>query len=150
MEIRRDTTADLFRAAWREARDAGQLNKLLAIIDYELAADYCAVPVTNYEFDVHFCCNYGGSEGIYIDAWIDGNFDEKQDPNENKRAKIGTIKTLYTSLEAMQVMGEACGTLTHFASQYINRELDRYTPRAELIRTMERRAARAAAAAAAQ
>lgn len=43
----------------------------------------------------------------------------------------------------MQIMGELCGALTYYESQYVNRELDRYTPTAQREAEEKRRAERA-------
>ena len=45
---------------------------------------------------------------------------------------MGTLKTLKWDLESAKIMGELCGALMYHASQYVNREIHRYTPQKEL------------------
>ena len=86
------------------------------------------VKLTAYEFSFDASVNYGGSEGIYIDCYLTGKFDE----SGRFVLPIGTIKTLKRDLEAAKIMGELCGVLTYYASQYVNQNLLRYTPEKEL------------------
>ena len=72
--------------------------------------------------------NYGGSEGIYIDCCLRGKFDE----SGRSVLHVGTLKTLRRDLEALQIMGELCGTLTYYANQYVSQNLHRYTPNEQL------------------
>ena len=51
---------------------------------------------------------------------------------------MGTLKTLRRDLEALQIMGELCGTLTFYVDQYVNQNLHRYTPKDQLEREYER------------
>lgn len=126
MGIKRHTNTELFNAVYKLAEKSGELKKLIGIEDYHLPETYHVVTLSNYEFDTLFVANYGGSEGIYIDAYLSGIFD---DGKEHKKLKLGTIKTLRTDLEAMKIMGEACGILTHFADRYVNGNLDDFTPK---------------------
>lgn len=134
-EIRRDTTADLFNAVLRLARESGHFAEVDPILDYA-DAWFEECELSNYEFDALFCVNFGGSEGIYIDAYIRGVFDES---GKSGIKRIGTIKTLRDDLEGMELMGKACGTLTYFARQYVNQEIDRYTSERELRADLDRK-----------
>ena len=78
--------------------------------------------------------NYGGSEGIYIDCYLRGKLDE----SGRSVLHVGTLKTLRQDLEALQIMGELCGTLTFYVDQYVNQNLHRYTPKDQLEREYER------------
>ena len=78
--------------------------------------------------------NYGGSEGIYIDCYLRGKFDE----SGRSVLHVGTLKTLRRDLEALQIMGELCGTLTFYVDRYVNQNLHRYTPKDQLEREYER------------
>lgn len=132
-EIIRETTADLFNAALRLARESGRFAEIDPILDYAFDWHH-EHELSNYEFDTRFCTNYGGSEGIYIDAFIDGRFNES---GESGIHRIGTLKTLRRDLDAMELMGKACGLLTHFARQHIGQEFARYRPVKELQATIE-------------
>lgn len=152
--MKRDTTDTLFNATLQLVKDNGHYDKAAAIMDYVLPnghEDYTrkAIALTNYEFDFVATANFGGSEGIYIDCYIDGEYTEepimKVNYNENitqglikeTARSIGTFKTLRRDLEAMQIMGELCGSLTYYASEYINKNIERYTPTKELIKEIE-------------
>lgn len=137
--IQRDTNSDLFTKTYEMAEKAGELKKLIQIEDYHLPNSYDLVKLTDYRFNVSFVANYG-CEGIYINGYIFGIFDESK---KNKHLSIGNIKTLERSLDAMKIMGEACGILTHFADKYVNSNLARYTSVKELKRNAELEARKA-------
>lgn len=126
--IKRDSAIDLFNGILKTARDAGALQELDRIIDYDSACEFEEKnkrPISNYEFATEFRVDFGGSEGIYIDAWLDGYLDES---GHTQRLHFGTIKTLERDLAAMKIMGEACGILQYYASDYLNKNLSRYEP----------------------
>ena len=107
--IKRDSAIDLFNGILKTARDAGALQELDRIIDYDSACEFEEKnkrPISNYEFATEFRVDFGGSEGIYIDAWLNGYLDES---GHTQRLHFGTIKTLERDLAAMKIMGEACG-----------------------------------------
>lgn len=131
-QIIRETSSEVFENALRLARANGEFKEIDAILDYTLADTYRERILTMYEFDTLFTPNYGCSEGIYIDACICGCFDERN-PQQCESLPIGTLKTLRTDLEAMKLMGQACGVLTHFARQYVNDHLERFTPKEQLL-----------------
>ena len=126
--IKRDSAIDLFNSILKTARDAGALQELDRIIDYDSACEFEEKnkrPISNYEFNCIFSVDYGGSEGIYINAWLNGYLDES---GHTQRLHFGTIKTLERDLAAMKTMGEACGILQYYASDYLNKNLSRYEP----------------------
>lgn len=128
-EVFRDTGGSLFSAAVRLAKESGHFDKAGAILDYMLPCEHEAgmrekVELTTYEFDFEAVAQYGSSEGIYVDCYLRGKFDE----SGRSVLHVSTLKTLERSLEALQIMGELCGTLTYYAGQYVNQNLHRYTP----------------------
>ncbi len=64
--------------------------KMPDILDYELPT-YNPVPITDYEFEFKNNLDYGGSEGIYLDLWMEYFAD-----GEKRVSGIGTFKTLRT------------------------------------------------------
>lgn len=111
----------------------GPLTSSEAILDYVLPCEHETgrhekVKLTAYEFSCDASVNYGGSEGIYIDCYLRGKFDE----SGRSVLHVGTLKTLRRDLEAAKIMGELCGALMHHASEYVNQNLRRYTPAQEL------------------
>jgi len=138
-EVLRDTGGSLFSAVVRMAKESGHFDRAGAILDYMLPCEHETgrqekVKLTAYEFNFEAIVHYGGSEGIYIDCYLSGKFDE----SGRSVLHVGTLKTLRRDLEALQIMGELCGTLTYYASQYVNQNLHRYTPINQLEREYER------------
>lgn len=132
-EVLRDTGGSLFSAAVRLAKENGHFEKAEAILDYVLPCEHEPgirekVELTAYEFNFEAIVNYGGSEGVYIDCHLRGKFDE----SGRSVLHVGTLKTLRHNLEALQIMGELCGTLTYYANQHISQNLHRYTPNEQL------------------
>ena len=116
----------------------GDFDRAGAILDYYLPCEHESgiregVTLTAYEFDFVPILSYG-SEGIYIDCYLQGKFDGSQ----RYSLHVGTLKTLRRDLEALQIMGELCGTLTFYADRYVNQNLHRYTPKDQLEREYER------------
>lgn len=132
-EVLRDTGGSLFSAAVRLAKENGHFDRAGAILEYMLPCEHESsihekVELTAYEFSFEAIVNYGGSEGIYIDCCLRGKFDE----SGRSVLHVGTLKTLRRDLEALQIMGELCGTLTYYANQYVSQNLHRYTPNEQL------------------
>jgi hypothetical protein len=146
MKIKRDTTRDLFNAVLQLVKDNGCYDKAEAIMDYVLpeVSEYRKneyIELSAYEFDFYASAQFGGNEGIYISCWLKGKYTENELKRFNQSTRqletetirnVGTFKTLRTDLEAMQIMGELCGSLVYYASKYVNANLDRYTPVKEL------------------
>lgn len=122
MAIKRDTNTILYNEVLKLVKENGHYDKAAQILDYSLAESYKVRELTNYEFDFIAKVNWGGSEGIYIDCYLEGDFDSSQD----KRLHVGTLKTLDTSIEAFKIMGELSGALTYYCHIYVNSNLDRY------------------------
>ncbi len=119
-----EPTGDLFTDIYQLAERSGELDKLKFVEDYHLGNDeWKRIKITNNDFTCHFSAQFGGSEGIYIDAYISGHFDAT---GERKTVSIGTIKTLEDDLAAMKIMGEVCGILTYYAAEYLNQNCARY------------------------
>ena len=145
-KVKRDTTRDLFFATLEMVKENGHYDKAAAIMDYVLPSKsehYISedIELSNYRFDFYAAVNFGGSEGIYIDCWLSGEYTEEERKvyNHGKgvievetRRSVGIFKTLRDDLESMKIMGELCGALVFYASQYINKNIDRYTPTKQL------------------
>lgn len=110
----------------RLAKENGDFRKAEATLDYMPPCEHETgrhekVKLTAYEFSFDASVNYGGSEGIYIDCYLRGKFDE----SGRSVLHVGTLKTLRRDLEALQIMGELCGTLTFYVDRYVNQNLHR-------------------------
>ncbi len=91
------------------------------ILDYALATSN-PVPMTTYEFDLKNNLDYGGSEGIYIDLWI-----EYYRENERIRKGLGTFKTLREDREGMEIMGRLLADFIVEEHSFVNKNLDDFT-----------------------
>lgn len=91
------------------------------ILDYALAT-HDPVPMTTYEFDLRSNLGYGGSEGIYLDFWIEYYEDSKK-----QRKEIGIFKTLGENREDMHVMGRLLADFIVEEYSYVNGNLDDFT-----------------------
>ena len=126
--IKRDTPEILFRNTFDLVKRNGHYDHIAPIIDYALPEGHDKREFTRYEFDFMAMPNKGGSEGIYIDCWLQGKFDDSGD----KRCKIATIKTLEEGINGFRLMGELSGLLIYYAGIYVNQHLDRYSSFKEL------------------
>ncbi len=119
----RDTPGMLFQNALRLVKEHGHYAEAEPIIDYALA-DRDERKLTNYGFDFRAVVSPGSSEGIYIDCYLEGRFDQ----SASTRCHAGTIKTLREDVDAYRIMGALTGYLTVYAHKYVNENLDRFEP----------------------
>ncbi len=123
-EIKRHTNTTLMNKIFEIIGDMPEYKRIADILDYKLAEEYDVAILTDYEFDIVALPQFGGSEGIYVTCFINGQFDS----GKSRKLKMGTLKTLETSLEAMRLMGELCGLLTYVGTAYINKNIDIFAP----------------------
>lgn len=76
-------------------------NLLPDILDYSLAESYHVKEIKSYEWDTIGIVNFGGSEGIYLDVYAQG-----ETGNGEEKVRLGTFKTLERSREAFYVMAK--------------------------------------------
>jgi len=132
--IKRDTNTDLMNNVFELVKKNHCYDRAEKIMDYFLPETYAQMKLSDYEFEFDALVQFGENEGIYIDCNIRGHFDEKEPPSRTQILKCGTYKTLGTSLEDMRIMGELAGALTYFAKEYVNSNLEKYTPRKVRVR----------------
>lgn len=128
MEIKRLTNKELMLNIFNLVRKNGHYDKAEKIIDYFLPESMTVREITNCEFDFCADVNYGKSEGIYVDCYIKGNFDENNQGN-NEILDCGTFKTLSGNINTMKIMGELCGSLVFYGRKYVNQNLDSFMPK---------------------
>ena len=109
------TTAELFEKVCGILKEKGNLPDIL---DYGLASN-SAILITNYEFDLKSNLAYGGSEGIYLDLWIEYCVN-----GESRANGIGTFKTLREDREAMRIMAALLADFIIEEYAYVNANLD--------------------------
>ena len=112
------TTGELFEKIKGILKEKG---KLPDILDYALASDN-PVPIRTYEFALGNCLDYGASEGIYLDLWI-----EYFVGNKEQKTSIGTFKTLHEDTEAMHIMASLLADFIIEERSYVNNNLDDFT-----------------------
>ena len=112
------TTEELFEKINSILKEKG---KIPDILDYGHATSN-PVPIRTYEFDLGSFLNYGGNEGIYLDFWIKYRVE-----NEERRAAIGTYKTLYEDANAMHIMASLLANFIIEEHSYMNNNLDDFT-----------------------
>ena len=130
---KRDTPKILIERVLDLVKTNGYYQEVEPILDYYLPSDKNR-EFSNYEFDFCALVNPGGSEGIYIDVYLQGEFDQSGE----KYCKVATFKTLREDTEAFRIMGALCGVLTFYAGQYINSNLVRYYTPQELAKWEEK------------
>lgn len=119
LEKQRMTGGQLFNKIIECARSNGDLVNFDAINEYFLPDSIEKGKLCSYEFDLLPAVNFGGSEGIYVDCYLKGKFDE----SGRTSIHIGTIKTLEVNLDACKTMGELCGALLYHETRYVNENL---------------------------
>ena len=137
---RRDRRSTLLQRILEAARADGAIAETEAILDHIFPNDNepgCPDGdsyLTNYRFDLvpNICFN---GEGITLSLRLEGYFDS----SNTQIATIGTFKTHRDDLEACRLMGALGGALLYYGREYVNREIHRYTPKAELERMEERK-----------
>jgi hypothetical protein len=112
------TTAELFKKVCEILKENGQMPEIL---DYGLAESQ-PIPMTTYEFEIRNNLDYGGSEGIYLDLWI-----ERYTDGEKVQYRLGTFKTLEDSPEAMRTMAQLLADFIVAETRYVNKNLDDFT-----------------------
>lgn len=118
VETLRMTGGQLFEKIMERAKENGDLTRFDAINEYVLPESYEEAKLCSYEFDMLPAVGFG-CEGIYIDCYLKGSFDESDRPSLH----IGTIKTLSTDLDACKIMGELCGALLYHEHRFVNENL---------------------------
>ena len=102
----------------------GCYEEALSIIDFYLPEKYDCRVIVNINFDFVAITNYMGKDGIFIDCYIRGYYD---DSDSYTILKIGTYKSLRTDVEAMKLMGNLADALAYYNWVYLN-YCKRYIP----------------------
>lgn len=131
---KRDRRSDLFFAILDRMRKDGCMEVVEPILDYHLPKKEEPYEVredtelTDCHFNLFSRIDFGGCEGIFVDLCLEGSFDA----SERRTIEIGTFKTLGEDLAACRLMGELCGMLIYHGTEYVNENIHRYTPQAQL------------------
>lgn len=111
------TTGELFHGIYGRLKEK---EKLPDILDYGLASSP-SVPVTDGEFGLKASLDYGGSEGIYLDLWVEMPVD-----GETVRRGLGTFKTLEEDPEAMHTMARLLADFILEKYGYVRENRERF------------------------
>lgn len=115
------TTAELFEIINAKLKAEGLLPE--SILDYGLATRN-VIPVKKIEWDTIGIVNFGDSEGIYLDIYLDGVIDEE---NERKHASCGLYKTLETNKNAFKTMSDLNAEFVFALREMVYENMDDFT-----------------------
>lgn len=113
------TTAEYFNKVCKILKEKGVMPQ--NFLDYSLATSN-PVPMKTYQFNVRNNLDYGGSEGIYLDLWI-----EFYEDGEKQIHDVGIFKTLLDGQEAMRTMAQLLADFVAEQHRYVNEHLDDFT-----------------------
>ena len=116
---KKETNVSLMKNIYQLVNENGHYEKAKAIMDYFTVDTLNEKEITAMEFDFVAVMNYGGSEGIYVDCYIEGRFDEKAPVGKTQKLDCGTFKTLREDVTAAKIMGELSGALGYYARKYL-------------------------------
>lgn len=97
-------------------------NLLPDILDYHLAESMKVREIRTYEWDTIGIVNFGGSEGIYLDVYAQGEIG-----NDERKVRLGTFKTLNTSREDFYIMAKLHTDFVFETKDFVNKHLDDFT-----------------------
>ena len=109
------TTEEFFDTISYILKDQG---KFPDILDYGLAT-HNAIPLKTCEFNLKNNLDYGGSEGIYLDLWI-----EYYEGDERSMHDLGTFKTLEDDDNAMYTMAHLLVDFILEVYSYVSKNRD--------------------------
>jgi hypothetical protein len=81
------TSKTFMETVLKKVQKLPEYERAKPIIDYMMADDYMGIrEITNYEFRFYALITYPNNEGIYIDCWLRGGFDDspkKENPHRD-------------------------------------------------------------------
>lgn len=106
------TTKRLFEQIVETLKESDSLPDIL---DYHLGS-YDEREITTYEVDCVGRLNRGGSEGIYVDVYLEGE----------ETIRLGTFKTLRDDREAWAIMGRLMADFQWECERFINEHINEF------------------------
>ena len=94
-------------------------NLLPDILDYHLAERHDSKEIRSYEWDTIGIINFGGSEGIYLDVYAQGEIG-----NNESKVRLGTFKTLNRSREDFYIMAKLQTDFVYETRDFVNDHID--------------------------
>ena len=96
-------------------------------LDYELLCSTCKYDkLYRCDFNVVGEVSYGGSEGIYGDIFLYGNWSEDQNGPIRSRFRVYVLKTLKDDKESYLAIGMLVNLICYYANEFVNTHLDRF------------------------
>lgn len=115
------TTGELFDEVVKDLKKQGLYPE--SLLDYH-SSKYETKCIETEEVSPMFKLNYGGSEGIYLDVYLQGRV--SIDEEDEKITGMGIFKTLRTDDEAMHQMAKLEADFILSLSKYMNTHLDEF------------------------
>lgn len=96
-------------------------------LDYDLLCSTCKYDkLYRCDFNVVGEVSYGGSEGIYGDIFLYGNWSKEQDNPFRSRVRVYVLKTLKDDKESYLAIGMLVNLICYYANEFVNTHLDRF------------------------
>lgn len=96
-------------------------------LDYDLLCSTCKYDkLYRCDFNVVGEVSYGGSEGIYGDIFLYGNWSEDQNSPIRSRFRVYVLKTLKDDKESYLAIGMLVNLICYYANEFVNTHLDRF------------------------
>lgn len=96
-------------------------------LDYDLLCSTCKYDkLYRCDFNVVGEVSYGGSEGIYGDIFLYGNWSEDQSNPFRSRVRVYVLKTLKHDKESYPAIGMLVNLICYYANEFVNTHLDRF------------------------
>lgn len=96
-------------------------------LDYDLLCSTCKYDkLYRCDFSVVGEVSYGGSEGIYGDIFLYGNWSKEQDNPFRSRVRVYVLKTLKDDKESYLAIGMLVNLICYYANEFVNTHLDRF------------------------
>lgn len=96
-------------------------------LDYDLLCNSCKYDTLyRCDFNVVGEVSYGGSEGIYGDIFLHGNWSKDQSNPYRNRFRVYVLKTLKDDKESYLAIGMLVNLICYYANEFVNTHLDRF------------------------
>ena len=123
------TVKDVFDAAVKLAKADSrfeQYSKICAL-DYAIICSGCEDgTLYRAEFDVVGDVSYGGSEGIYGDIYLYGNWRKDRCETCGNRVSVYVLKTLSTDRESYLAIGMLTNLICYYANKVISEHMGHF------------------------
>lgn len=123
------TVKEVLEAAVQLAKEDPRYEEYSRIceLDYDILCSTCMHDkLCRCDFDVVGEVSYGGSEGIYGDIFLHGNWSHDQSDPMQRRACVYVLKTLKDDKDSYLAIGMLVNLICYYAIEFVNAHLDRF------------------------